>query len=257
MHGGHGDVLTSDNAVSLLVNGIYFRYPEYEQIPLVDQFFEVAAKTILDTVKSGKFDMKKMFSAITNSVNAGSIMVWSSHPDEQALLDGSRLQGVLPSDNQKATVMGVFYRDISESKIDYYLDTSTATTSDYCTNTEAPTFTTTVTLHSRVTPEIGATLPFYVHSSHYGSAYFVTQVFAYGPVGSTIADLPIGTAWTVRQGTDLGRPVAIWEVPLAQGETRDFTVTFTGAPGTYGPLQVRGTPMINKTAVTIDPAQCR
>ena len=83
------------------------------------------------------------------------------------------------------------------------------------------------------------------------------EVTALGGSAASYTVIKANDGNLVRQGTDLGRPVAIWEVPLANSETRDFTVTFTGAPGTYGPLQMRGTPMINKTAVTIDPAKCR
>jgi hypothetical protein len=255
-----GDVLSSDNAVSLLLNEVYFRWDSYKEAEKVDAFFAEAASTILTKVLSGDFDFAEMASAINKGVDQGSIMAWFANPDEQQLLDGSRLQGALPKDNTDETVLGVYYRDTSASKIDYYLQTATHTTSDVCTSPENPTFTTTVTLHSNLTVEQAKALPDYVNSGHFGADMFSTQVFVYGPVGATLTEARIDSRGveTVQNigATDLGRPVASFTAYLAPGETSEVTATFTGAPGNFGPLEVRGTPMINTTVRTLDPATC-
>ncbi|ANP73901.1 hypothetical protein PA27867_2964 [Cryobacterium arcticum] len=254
-----GDVLSSDNAVSLLVNEIYFRYNSYTEGDVVDSFFSEAAAAVLDKVMSGSFDMKAMIDAITYSVDQGSIMMWSANPEEQTAFDGTRVQGVLPVANDDATVVGVYYRDTSASKIDYYLQTATQTTSDVCT-AETPTFTTTVTLHSNLTVDQANDLPDYVKSFNFGAEKFRTQVFVYGPVGATVTDARVdqeGIETVVDAGSnDLGRPVAKFTADLAPGETTAVTATFTGQPGQYGSLQVRGTPMINPTSVSIESAGC-
>ena len=250
-----GDVIDSSNAVRLLVNEIYFRYQSPEEIPLTDAFFAAAAQGILDSVKSGGFDIKLMASAVMDSINTGSIMAWSAKPEEQVLLDGNRLQGVLPATNEPDTVLGVYFRDISASKIDYYLETGTQLTSSICEAPNAPTFTTTVTLHSTLTQELNDSLPPYVRSGNYGS-FFVTEVFVYGPIGGAVAGLDQGGASSSRGAADLGRPVAVFSVALAPGETKQVSVTFQGAEGAYGPIQVRGTPMINPTQLTVDPPAC-
>ena len=198
-----------------------------------------------------------MVAAINKGVDQGSIMAWLANPDEQQLLDGSRLQGALPKDNAEETVLGVYYRDTSASKIDYYLQTATHTTSDVCTSPENPTFTTTVTLHSNLTVEQAQALPDYVKSGHFGADMFSTQVFVYGPVGATLTDASVnsqGVSTLQNAGaTDLGRPVGTFTAYLAPGESSTVTATFTGAPGQYGPLEVRGTPMINATAQSVEP----
>ena len=251
-----GDVLDSENAVRVLLNEIYFRYPSEEEIPLTDAFFAQSAQVIMDAVKSGSFDIKLMASAVMDSINTGSIMAWSARPDEQALLAGNRLQGVLPTSNEPNSVLGVYYRDVSASKIDFYLETATQTTSTICEAPTAPSFTTTVTLHSTLTPELNEALPPYVRSANFGD-FFVTEVFVYGPIGATVAGLDQGGASSARGSADLGRPVGIFSVALAPGETKQVTVTFQGAEGAYGPIQVRGTPMINTTALSIEPASCQ
>jgi hypothetical protein len=256
-----GDILTADNAVSLLVNEIYFRYGRYDQYEIVDAFFQGAAASILGAVTSGDFDVNAMVTAVTEGIDQGSIMMWSANPDEQKLLDGTRIQGALPKSNDESTVLGTYYRDTSGSKIDYYLETSTDTTTDVCTAPENPSFTTTVTLHSNLTTEQADALPDYVKSQQFGSERFATQVFVYGPVGASVTDAQVvseGYASSVSSTNivDLGRPVSSFMVFLAPGETSVVTATFAGAPGTYGPVEVRGTPMINATARTLTPATC-
>lgn len=253
-----GDVLSSDNAVSLLVHDIYFRYDSYAEPEKVDAFFQQAAAAILTKVISGDFDMKAMLAAITQSVDQGSIMAWSANPTEQDALNGTRIQGALPLDNAEKTVVGVYYQDTSASKMDYYLNTVTNTASDICTAGTTPTFTSTVTLNSNITAEEAESLPEYVASGNYGPDMTSTKVFVYGPVGATLTDARVdvaGEETTVNaSGTDLGRPVASFTAYLAPGESSTVTATFSGAEGSYGPLEVRGTPMINATAQTVEPA---
>ncbi|MET0885870.1 MAG: DUF4012 domain-containing protein, partial [Mycetocola sp.] len=255
-----GDVLTDENAVGLLTNGIYMRYPDNEDAPKADAFFEEAAASILAKVIGGEFDINAMLTAVTDGINKGSIMMWVSDPAQQSSLDGSRLQGTLPPSNDDETVIGVYYRDTSASKIDFYLDTATATTSDRCTTPGTTTFTTSVTLHSRLTEDEAEDLPEYVRSQNFGTEKFRTQVFVYGPVGATLTSAGIdaqGVETTIGAGTnDLNRPVAPIEVYLAPGETSTVNVSFALASSDAGPLQVRGTPMIHATKATVTDSTC-
>ena len=254
-----GDVLSSDNAVSLLLNEIYFRWDSYEEPEKVDGFFSEAASAILTKVLTGDFDLGEMATAMTKGTNQGSIMAWFADPVEQALLDGSRLQGVLPKDNTDATVLGVFYRDTSASKMDYYLKTATTTSSDVCTAPDNPTFTSSATLTSNITSAQQADLPDYVKSDTLGKI-FRTEVYVYGPVGATLTSTNMeaaGNTQLTATADDLGRPVVKFTVDLAPGDTSTVTASFQGAPGEYGKLEVRGTPMINATPKTItDGADC-
>lgn len=251
-----GDVLTSENAVSLLVNEAYFRYPDYEQTSMVDDFFAQASAAILNKVISGDFDIKTMFDATNDSIAQGSMMVWSNDPDDQAALDGTRVQGVLPTTNNDATVVGVYYRDTSTSKMDYYLQTSTQTTSDACVNPDTPAFSTTVRLHSNITAAEAKALPYYIASRTFGADSFSTEVFIYGPAGATLTNATVDEPGLRTDVTasevDLGRPVASFRVNLQPGQSAQVTASFVGTAGEYGPLQVVGTPMINATEHTND-----
>ncbi|MBX0300983.1 DUF4012 domain-containing protein [Cryobacterium sp. 1639] len=255
-----GDVLSSDNAVRLLLNEVYFRWDSYEEPELVDAFFSEAASAILTKVLTGDFNFAEMATAVSKGVNQGSIMAWFADPTEQALLDTSRLQGSLPKDNADETVMGVFYRDTSASKIDYYLKTATKTITDICSVPDSPTFTTSTKLTSDLTDNQQDDLPDYVKSNTLGDA-FRTEVFVYGPVGATLVSATVdveGESTEINSSAvDLGRPVAKFTVYLEPGDTSTVTASFQGGPGDYGRLEVRGTPMINKTDKTVERGDCQ
>lgn len=112
-------------------------------------------------------------------------MAWFANPDEQKLLDGSRLQGTPPKDNADATVVGLYSRDTSVSKIDTHLKTATSASRDICSAPQNPTITSSATLTSNLTNAQQAELPGYVKSGTLGNL-FSTEVFVYGPVGATV-----------------------------------------------------------------------
>ncbi|WP_130177854.1 DUF4012 domain-containing protein [Cryobacterium sp. SO1] len=255
-----GDELTDKNAVGLLTNGIYKRYPDNEDAPKADAFFEAAASSVLTKVTSGEFDLVTMLSSVSTGIESGSIMMWNSDAEAQGRLDGTRIQGALPIANSEETVVGVYYRDTSASKIDYYLGTATQTTSDRCSVPGSTTITTSVTLTSRLTTEEAEDLPEYVNSKNFGPDMFRTEVFVYGPVGATLTAAQVdaqGASTRIKPGaTDLGRPVAPIEADLAPGESTTVSVTFTVDSADLGPVAVRGTPMIHATDVTVTDPQC-
>ncbi|MDQ1576843.1 MAG: hypothetical protein QOH55_1993 [Microbacteriaceae bacterium] len=255
-----GDTLTSANAVPLLLNTIYFRYQGPSGPARTDAFFAEVARTMFGALMKTDADPKVLLATVIQGVNEHRILAWSSHPAEQKLIAKGHLDGVLPADNTKSTTTGVFFRDMSASKMDYYLTTAAKLTTDVCTAT-TPTFTVAVELHSKLTPAEAATLPSYIASGPWGAKQFRTQVFVYGPPGSTIAAASVNSAGVSTTlgdlANDLGRPVVSFWVMLAPGQSSTVTATFAGAAGTYAPPELRTTPMLNPTAVTIDAAGCR
>jgi len=248
-----GEQLTSDNVVSKLLNEAYFRFPEGGAEN--DAYFAAAASAIFQRIMSVDYDIFEMSKAVIDVANRGSLMMWSADPATQELFDDTRLQGVLPKTNEGATVVGAYFRDRSSSKIDYYLHTETVVTTNSCTP-DAPTYTVEVRLRFDIPSKIE--LPDYVDSGLYN--FYRTEVFLYGPVGAatTAVEVPEpGLATTTGPSvTDLGRPAEKFTTDLRNGQTALVRATFTGTPGEYGPTEVRTTPMINTTKVTMNEATC-
>jgi hypothetical protein len=254
-----GDVLTDQNAVSLLLNEIYFRYQGKDGPDQTDAFFAEAARTIFSALMSTNAEPTKLLASAMKGVNEHRIMAWSANPQEQQLIAGTALAGILPTTNDATTTTGVFFRDMSASKMSYYLETAARLTTDVCT-APTPTFTSSVDLHSKLTTEQAANLPSYVASGPWGGKKFRTQVFVYGPPGTTVASSSVDVSGieTTLGGTstDLGRPVVWFWVYLAPGQSSTVTATFTGAEGRYASPALRTTPMVNPTAVTVDAPGC-
>ena len=138
---------------------------------------------------------------------------------------------MLPTDNSDQTTVGVFFRDTSASKIDYYMDSS-VTLGEVCDAGQS-TFTASATLHLNIDQAAADALPAYVKSFAWGATKFRTEVFVYGPPGTTFADASVEGAAVKpfnTDVTDLGRPVAAFETYLAPGATATEFWETAGVP---------------------------
>jgi hypothetical protein len=244
-----GDELTEHNAVDLLLNGVYMRWGALSQSYLVDEFFASAATKIFEKIAAGDFDPKDMVWAVGAGIDNGNIMFWSAHEDVQQEIAPLRVSGILPQSNDEATAVGVYFRDESMSKIDYYMKSAIDVT-ESCADGRR-TFTTATTLHMDIPQAQADLLPAYVRSGHWGSSQFRTQVYVYGPPGTTVESVQVDgrdVALARDDIQDLDRPVAWFTTNLAPTEKATVTAVFSGDDGDYGPLEIRSTPMINKTA---------
>lgn len=251
-----GHKLTSTNVVSFLLSKAYALYDPGAGGD-ADQIFKEVALAVMDDLVGGDFEPGTLLSAISESIDAGSLMLWSADPVAQELIARWRISGILPTTNLPATTVGVFFRDASlGSKIDYYLRTESQVTSA-CTADGSVTYTVRVTVWLDLTRKQAEKLPPYV-TGDLSTKTFRTQVFIYGPpgtkAGKEIRERGTGKSWNWRplDMTDLGRPVPSFMTvnPLGGGKVT-VGVTFTGPNDARGPLQVRTTPMVNPTKTTI------
>lgn len=247
-----GDSLTKDNAVPMLLSDVYKRWDSYTQSNLVDAFFASVASEVFGKLSSGGFDPVALAKAVNTSIDTGDVMMWSDDPSIAGLIDGQRIAGVLPTSNGDATTVGVFYRDTSASKIDYYMKSSVDAQAT-CAKPGEGQFTVKSSLHLDIAQGQADELPRYVQSFAWGASQFRTEVYVYGPVGATFVSAsvdgrdvrPIST-----EVDDLGRPVAAFETYLQPGESASVEAVFGGS-GSFGPLQVRSTPMVQGTKVAV------
>lgn len=249
-----GEVLSEENAVSLLLSEVYGRWDSYKEPELVDGFFADTAAAVFDKIASGDFDLKDMMWAITESASHGSVLAWSDDAQVTAAIEGDRISGVLPTDNSDATTVGIYFNNSNGSKIDYF--TETATTATATCEADTATFTATGSLTLPLTQRQAEALPRYVQSMTFG-ARFRDWIFIYGPPGTTLSDATFnGDEVSVmhRDIDDLGRPVVAFEAWFDPGDSVDVTATFVGSDGDYGPLAVQTNPMVRgeKPVVTDD-----
>jgi hypothetical protein len=235
-----GDVLTSDDAIDLLLNGVYQRYQEPRD---QDAFFAAAAGAVFTALTTGSGSPADLLEAMARAGSEHRLMVWNRDAGEQAILDGTTLQGALPHSDATTTAFGVYVNDATASKMDYYqvLDSQVA----WCGGDQAQLD---VTIRNDA-PSDAADLPTYItgggsHGVPPGSAKTVTYVYL--PQGSTLlSSEAAGDAETpgFGSGTDAGHDVLVWTTELAPGQQTTLTVSVqtTQTPQ----IVIRSTPTIN------------
>ncbi len=248
-----GDTLTADSAVPLLLNEVYQRY---ENPADQDAFFQQAAAAVFAALASGTGDPEALIAALAQAGAEHRLLVWSADPAEQAVLDGTTLQGALPVTDADTTGFGVYVNDGTGSKMDYYAAFGVGV--GWCpaagTAAEAAL---TVTIAARA-PADAASLPAYITG---GGAFGVppgttrTVAYLYLPAGAElVSSQELGTASApgFATGTDEGRPVLIWTTDLAPGEQATAAVRVR-TPATAA-LTVRATPVIPGSEIPVEPA---
>ena len=273
-----GEVLTSQNAVSYLLSGVYAKYTR----PSVqDVVFASAAQAIFKAVTSGQGSPKGYVQQLTPMLNDQRLKAWSARSDEEALLLTSPAGNMLPADNSKSTTIGVYNNDDATSKMSYYMDATVSAQANYCA--AAPTYSVSTTVTDTLKPSQIAGLTAYVLA---GQPRIVPGgdrqwVNIYGPVGSKLVSAsvdgvkvqPWGSTFQGRlntvhnaygmddnrpavHGNLYGRPVAIISIKMGPLESRTVKATFSGGTAPSKTLQISHTPKVHPVPVTIQPARC-
>jgi hypothetical protein len=220
-----GDVLTSENAVDLLLNGVYQRY---EKPADQDAFFEVAAAMVFDALSSGAAEPRPLLEALAKASDERRLLVWSAHPEDQAVLAGTTLQGGLPVTDADQTQFGVYLNDGTGSKMDYYMSAGAST--EWCTGDDGSSLAGLVVTVRNDAPADAAALPDYITGGGgFGVPAGITRTVAYIylPTGTEIETaVPSGASITqgFKTGTDSGRVAINWGTDLAPGEEATLTI---------------------------------
>ncbi|MEV8218575.1 DUF4012 domain-containing protein [Microbacterium sp. NPDC077391] len=242
-----GDELNADNAVQLLLNEVYLRYEDPRQ---QDALFTAAAASVFSSLTSGTVDPVALVTALGRAGEEHRLMIWNAAPDEQSVLDGTTLQGVLGPVDPDDAEFGVYLNDGTGSKMDYYMQVAAGVES--CTNGES---TLRVALRSTA-PADAASLPWYITGGgNYGipPGEVETVAYIYLPENAELVSARLPgqeEAPPLGGGTDAGRQVLVWTTQLAPGAEITLDVTVT-TPDTDA-LTARVTPTVHGVdAVTV------
>ncbi|WP_285113993.1 DUF4012 domain-containing protein [Leifsonia sp. fls2-241-R2A-40a] len=248
-----GDRLTSQNAVKLLLSDVYQRYAEPAQ---QDDFFASAARAVFDRLSSGDVNSKKLVSALADAGESRRVLIWSAHPSDQKILGQTTLAGGLPESDLSTAGIGVYFNDATGSKMDYYLGSSVAAGSAVCRADGKPSTVVQVTLTNHAPADAATSLPkFVTGGGTYGvtPGFIKTRVAVYGPTGGLLAaTLSDGKNLPTVSGLDRSRPVSLFTVQLAPGESQTVTVQFLNEQQSAANLSVVTTPTLPGDGSTPD-----
>jgi hypothetical protein len=252
-----GDVLSSENAVQLLLSDVYARYPETEA---QDLFFASAAASVFSAVAGGAADPIALIRALAQAGEEHRVLVWSSDDAEQAVLSDTTLAGGLPVSDQTAQRFGLYFNDATAAKMGTYLDVKTSVGQTTCRNDNRPNFALELTLTNTAPADAAMSLPNYVTA---GGAFGVaaghirTIVSAYGVPGMENLGLTQdGNTVPYLPATDATHPVSTLTVELAPGSSSTIRFTWLGAEPFDGALQLQMTPVIHRNETLKLDAAC-
>lgn len=229
-----GAPLTADNAVPLLLSQIYAADVSLEQ---QDQYFTAAARATFRTLVGRSVDPAGLMGALIRAARERRVLMWSARAEENRLVAGTVLAGVLPLRDGVNPTIGLFLNDGSGAKLGYYLThAAEAGVTPRCRTDGRRELTLRVVLGSTA-PKSGLS-PHVLGLGLAGDPYTVrTNVSIYSPTGGAIAEMRLdGAKHPFAAGRDRRRAVGIMTVDVKPGTRRTLDVTMlTGVPaGGYG-----------------------
>jgi hypothetical protein len=257
-----GDVLTADNAVSLLLNEVYRRFPGETASSRASQgaFFAQVINGVFGTLLAGGADPKVVAEGLVQAGQEHRLLLWSANENENALIADGKLGGSLPTSDATTEGVGLYTQDAIGSKMTYYLKQKVTLSQASCGADALETYRISTDLTNILTPEQVPGLTFYIvgdGTEGVTAGDIRIDVLAYAPPGSTIAGVRVdGKPVALRDLHDANYPVERLRVTIAPQQTRNVTVDIVaGQPGNRE-LTALVTPLAYPTPVDVSPLDC-
>ncbi|WP_291048100.1 DUF4012 domain-containing protein [Herbiconiux sp.] len=227
-----GTEINHDNAVDLLLNGVYQQYSgkaNSDAPDLQDAFFSgVAAKTF-SAVMSGNLDIPTFVTAMTKGASERRVIASSTDPTVAQLIADGGFGGRMPQETDASHQVGIYLSDYQGSKMDYYLRTAMAVGQQTCADGSTR-LRVQVTANNSLDPGAVDGLSIYV-TGNSGNNFNVPVgdlrifTYVYAPVGSKILSIDGSTSQADSfVGADKEYPVARGVIQAAPGETQTATI---------------------------------
>lgn len=241
-----GDVLTSGNAVQLLLSEVYARYTNPAQ---QDEFFAGAAASVFTAVSGGKADPVALITALARAGSEHRVLIWSAHKEDQSVLSGTTLAGGLPISTATEQRFGVYLNDGTGAKMDTYLHVTVGVAQVTCRKDRRPDYGVEVTLTNTAPADAATSLVPYVTG---GGSFGVTPgniktvLSVYGVRGmQNLGVMRDGKVVTAHPSSNAGYPVTALSVELAPGESTTLHFGWLGTAPYGGRSVVQSTPAVH------------
>lgn len=245
------EVMDAGNAVQLLLNDVYTRYPD----PTAqNQFFADATAAVFGALVSGSADASELLAGLAQAGAENRLFLWSAHEEDQAVLEDTTLVGGLPETDRDVTTFGVFLNDGTGSKMDFYQSVDTTVAWASCRADAQGTASGVADLTVTITNDAPATgLPDYITGA---GAYGVapgsanTVGYLYLPVGYELVSAELSNGAGFGGGFHERRQVLSFDVTLAPGESVTAKVSVSSTSPTGADLVAQVTPTVNANVTT-------
>ena len=239
----NGVTLDGTNTAQYLLNQVYIDVPEAEQN---DYFGDVAA-TVFAHIMQHVNSQRDFLGAVASSITDGHLKLWSAHQEEQDQLLTTPIAGALKT-TASTPEMGVYFSDISQAKMDWYLRREVSVEYDKVGISGGDQYTVRIKLTNMMTAEEAASLPRYIVGPFLDdltAGQVRTGAFVYAPAGGRLVD------WTMSDGSGFdgitvhnGLTVGTTTITLGPGESYEIVCHVQSAPGVRAPLTLVQTPQV-------------
>lgn len=146
-----GEIVSQENVVELTMSKAYFRFPDAgaEQWDRKLYLKRIAA-AVVEKMAGPVPSARKLLDALGRGASEGRISVWSSIPEDQAILEETPLAHTVPDD--AAPYAQVVINNLAGNKMDYYLRREIEVVADGCEG-DMRNSTVTVRLTNTATPD--------------------------------------------------------------------------------------------------------
>ena len=238
--------LNADNAVETLLSTAYRDIPADA---VRDEAFALVASAIFDALTTGEADPVGVLTALDHAAREHRLHIWSADPAEEEQLKGTSLETILLPDDATARRVGVFYNDVTSSKLDYYA-APRVSVEEVCGS--QPRMRVTVDWSNTVPSDPVSSLPRYVTGSGLSGTPIgdtLTRVTVLGPQGWLVSDYTLdGDEGAVQSAIYEDRTAIQHEFVTSPGGAHQIVVEFTPPadikPGRV-PLDVVTTPTVH------------
>ena len=250
-----GQQLTKDNAVQVLENGVYAKFPQLttQAITARKNYLVDAAKTIAGHVTDhADANPTSLVDALKQAVGEHRLVAFSDRSGEESQLDASSLAGRLSDTRQPFA--GLVINNSAGSKLDYYLDRSITYERSTCAGTTA---TVTVKL-TNAAPDHG--LPPYVSTTiglgRGPDGLNQDQVSLYLTHGADLSGVTVdGKRQFMQTDQERGHPIISFNVRLEPGQSKTL-VYKVEEPAATGPVVVPVQPLVRPMHVDVRSPSC-
>ncbi|WP_104083777.1 DUF4012 domain-containing protein [Cryobacterium sp. Y11] len=257
-----GDSLTSDNAVSLLLNDVYLRYPGLTEESRNEQgeFFAQVVNAVFGALLGGGTNPQSLAEGLIQAGDERRLLLWSANENEAALIADGDLNGSLPISDDKVERVGLYTQDAIGSKMTYYLKQKVTLSQASCAADELETYRISTDVTNILTPDEVEGLTFYIvgdGSEGVTAGDIRIDALAYAPPGSTISAIRVdGQPVEFTSFHDENYPVARVRVSIAPEQTKNITFDIVaGQPG-HRELNALVTPLVYPTPVEVATLDC-
>lgn len=218
--------LNGENVVKTLLSDVYSKI---EQPKLQDAYFAAVAQEIFGALSDGKGDTKGLVAGVVRGTEEGRVLIWSATTEEQSVLARYPLSGSVSGPSISPAQFGVYFNDGTGAKMDYYIK-RTVQLVGKCPADGYEQTTVRITSENTAPMDAATSLPPYVTGNGVfgvppGSVQ--TNIVAYGPVQANVETVTLeGQRIEFAPYFHANRPVGVYALRLAPGETKTVEVTF-------------------------------